>query len=198
MGTALLGESGAETLKVPPDPLGGEPREHYEVVDGRIVEEPPLGAHEIWIASYIARLFARWERADEVGQMIVEMIFELRDDPRLRRRPDVAFVSSRLWPVDEPAPDGAVWDVVPELAVEIVSPTDLVDDLMSKVEEYFAVGVREVWVIHPKYRKLYVYQSPKSVLVLDQHDTLNGGDIIPGFVMPLSKIFKIPANPPTR
>ena len=74
----------------------------------------------------------------------------------------MAFVSRERWPADSPADREAAWDVIPDLAVEITSPTDLIDDLMDKIDEYFA-GVRLVWVIYPKQRKVYAYQSPTSV-----------------------------------
>ncbi len=166
----------------------------YEIVDGQLVEEPPLGAHELWIASFIARVYSRFDQDDQIGQMIVEMIFDLQSNPRLRRRPDVAFVSAQRWPIDKPAPSEAAWDIVPDLAVEIISPTDLINDLMKKIEEYFAAGVRLVWVVYPKYRKIYVYKSLTSIIVLDQNGTLDGGEIIPGFAIQVDKIFKTEGN----
>lgn len=133
----------------------------------------------------------------KVGWPVAEMLFILKQDPLLRRKPDLAFVSAERWPTDEPAPAEAAGRVVPDLADEIVSPTDLFPDLMSKIEQDFAAGVRLVWVIHPAFRKVHVYQSPKAVAILDQSDTLDGGDEIAGFVMPLIRIFPAPRQAPT-
>jgi len=168
---------------------GLEPAEHYEVVAGQFVEEPPLGAREVWIASEMTEAFILFNAGKQLGKMYEEMLFVLKAHPRLRRRPDLAFVSAERWPVNKPAPPGAAWDVVPDLVVEIISPTDHVDDLMSKIEEYFAAGVRLVWVVYPSVRKLYAYETPNSIQILDAGDTLSGGEILVGFQMPLSRIF---------
>ena len=90
---------------------------------------------------------------------------------------------------DRSVPREAAWDIVPDLAVEFTSPTDLIDDLMDKLAEYFAAGVRLVWVIHPKHRKIYAYASPASARILIPGDELDGGTVLPGFRVPVSDLF---------
>ncbi len=188
MATATLTEQDVDGSLVAAQ-IDSGPSECYEVVDGQIVEEPPLGARESWVLLKLNFEIIKALTVDQSGSLAPEALFLLDDSRRLRRRPDLAFISTERWPLDKPAPSEAAWDVIPDLAIEIISPTDMIDDLMSKIEEYFAVGVRLVWVIHPKYRKLYAYQSPTNVQILDQNDTLSGGEMISGFSMPLSKIF---------
>ena len=196
MATATLDERELEKTELPASPAA-EPAEHYEVVDGQVVEEPPLGARETWITAQILRAFILFDPKGARGTEVDEMLFVLKDGPRLRRRPDLAFVSVERWPVDEPAPQSAVWDVIPDLAVEVVSPTDLTGDLMSKIAEYFRAGVRFVWMIYPNVAKLYAYESPKAVRILDAGDVLTGGAILPGFKLPLSRIFVADRPEPT-
>ena len=170
--------------------------EHYEVVDGRVVEEPPLGALEVWIAARLVRAIILFDGPGLLGTVVEEMLFVLEHTPRLRRRPDVAFVSNERWPVTRPAPSVAAWNVVPDIAIEITSPTDLIDDLMDKLEEYFAAGVRHVWVVYPKHLKVYDYDTPSSVRVLQVGDELDGGAVLPGFVLPLSRLFETQEDGP--
>jgi Uma2 family endonuclease len=168
-----------------------EPGEHYEVVDGVIVEEPPLGVYEVRMASRIVRSMILFDPTGGLGEVVFESLFILNHSPGLRRKPDVAFVSRDRWPIDSPESREAAWDVVPDLAVEITSPTDLIDDLMDKLEEYFVAGVRLVWVIYPKHRKIYAYDSPTSVRILRIGDELDGGVVLPGFRLSLTALFEL-------
>ncbi len=166
-----------------------EPTEHYEVVDGQFVEEPLLGAYERWIATKIVRAIQRFDQPGILGESYEEALFILEVSPRLRRSPDVAFISRDRWPVDVPAPREAAWDVIPDLAVEVISPTDLVRDIMDKIGEYFRAGVRIVWVIHPIHELVYDYTSPTTVRILGRGDILEGGVVLPGFGIALDALF---------
>ncbi len=165
------------------------PDEQYEVVNDQIVEEPRLGAYEKWVATRIVRAIVRFDLDGALGEAYEEGLFILERAPRLRRSPDVAFVSRERWPVDLPAPREAAWDVIPDLAVEVISPNDLVRDIMDKIDEYFRVGVRTVWVIHPVHELVYNYDSPTSVRILKRGDTLDGGAVLPGFQVALDDLF---------
>jgi Uma2 family endonuclease len=113
------------------------------------------------------------------------------------RRPDVAFVTFQRWPANRSQPvDDNAWDVVPDLAVEVVSPHDLAEDLLDKILEYFQAGVRLVWVISPKHRMIHVYETPKSIRIAADGDVLDGGSVVPGFSLALSLLFDpVPENP---
>src|SRR5262249_12157501 len=84
-----------------------------------------------------------------------------------QRRPDIAFVSSERWPIDRPTSlrDDA-WDVVPVLAVEVISPTDRASDLLDKVIEYFQAGIRLVWIVYPSQRCIHVFEAWNRVRAL--------------------------------
>ncbi len=85
-----------------------------------------------------------------------------------------------------PATDNA-WDVVPNLAVEVVSPTDNVEGLEQKIAEYFRAGVQLIWVVHPTRSKVHVYQSPTQITVLSKNDVLDGGTVVPGFKLAIGR-----------
>src|SRR5439155_15268931 len=109
------------------------------------------------------------------------------------------FVSFQRWAKDrsQPEQDNA-WDVVPNLAAEVVSPNDIADDLMEKTIEYFQAGVQLVWVLYPRWQLVHVYESLSNIRVLARKDDLDGGAVLPGFRLPLSSLFQEKRNgPPT-
>jgi Uma2 family endonuclease len=161
----------------------------YEVIDGRIVEKP-MGAYEVWLAKVIYDLVNPYVKDNSSGRVVQEMIFDLRPAVDRERRPDVAFVSFTRWARNRQVLQTRSWAVVPDLAIEIVSPTNTADEVAAKLEEYFRVGVRSVWVVYPRQCMIYVYTSPKEVRVLTVGDVLDAGDVLPGFTLPVQRIFE--------
>jgi Uma2 family endonuclease len=162
----------------------------YEVVDGRIVELPPMGVYECGIASLLSLLLGMVVRTQRLGRIVVETMFWLDRKGNLKRRPDLAFVSAQRWPVNRSLPKTEAWDIVPDLAIEVVSETNSANDINLKLVDYFKAGVRQVWVIYPGSHQVYVYTSLTSVMILTQADELNGGDLIPGFRLSLTELFE--------
>ena len=93
------------------------------------------------------------------------------------RRPDVSFVKRGRLPGDV-SPDGWI-KIPPDLAVEVVSPNDVVEELEAKLEDYQKAGIPLVWVIYPKRRKARVFRLDGTEVVLSEDDELSGEDIIP-------------------
>ena len=81
------------------------------------------------------------------------------------------------------------WHVIPDLTVEVVSKTNSAYSVARKIDEYFEAGVLLVWVLYPSAYKVYVYDSPTNVRILQIGDDLDGGAVLPGFRIPLSKLF---------
>jgi len=166
----------------------------YEVVDNQVRELPPMSARETLFASTLYRFLSPFAWNGGFGQVVSEMLFLLDRTKNLQRRPDLAFVSFARWPRGTPAPTTNAWAVVPDLAIEVVSPTNGAYEVIEKLEDYFPSGVRRVWVIYPPFTKLYDYDSPTSVRILTRSDTLDGGDVLPGFQLPLSELFEVPTE----
>ena len=167
----------------------------YEVVDGQIVELPPMGAYPTWIASLLIVPLGAFAQTQGLGRAVVEMLFRIDPTTNLQRRPDVAFVSYERWPRSKRVPEDAAWHVVPDLAIEVVSPTNLAEDLLVKVHEYFRAGVRQVWVVYPVAAQVHVHESPTHIRVLGRGDELDGGPLLPGFRLPLAELFEDEAEP---
>ncbi|MGC8640852.1 MAG: Uma2 family endonuclease [Isosphaeraceae bacterium] len=182
--------------------LGQAPREHeddelYEVVNGLRIEIPPMSAYAARVATRLATKLNQHAEPEKLGEAIVESLFRLplTADKNRNRRPDVAFVSSERWPADRALPIAEnAWDVVPDISIEVVSPHDLAEDLLDKIIEYFQAGVRLAWVIYPKQRLVHVYTGPRSIRVLTDADSLEGGPVLPGLSIPLMALFDPPPH----
>lgn len=148
-----------------------------------------MGSRGEDLANVLAVQMSLHVAPSSLGRVFVELLFRLRKEGRNRRRPDVAFVSSTKWPVGKRIPDGNAWEMVPDLAVEVVSPSDLAADLDQKIVEYFEAGVALVWVISPNSRRAFVFGSATEVRILTPAEELDGGAVLPGFRLPLSRLF---------
>jgi Uma2 family endonuclease len=162
----------------------------YEIVDGQRVEKAPMGTFEVFIAAILDQLLGAFVRSNRLGRVFPEMLFRINALGSPQRRPDVAFVSYSRWPRDRKVDSANGWDVVPELAVEVISPSDPAIAVVEKIHEYFQAGVLRVWVVYPNVRQVYVYEGPARVQILDVDRELDGGDILPGFRLSLAELFE--------
>jgi len=162
----------------------------YEVIDGRVVEKPAMSAFESVFASWLVNLMLSTGNVNQFGLVVSEVLFHLDPTRPRKRRPDVAFVSFERWPRDRPVPMNEAWEVVPDLAIEVISRSNTVSEVDEKLEEYFGAGVRLVWVVLPVPKKVYVYTSPTDVRILKSLDDLDGGPVLPGFRLPLGDLFR--------
>ena len=101
----------------------------------------------------------------------------------------MAFVSAERWPVGKRLPRQAAWEIVPNLAVEVVSPSNRSRDDLRKLHEYFRAGVRLAWFVYPNLNQIYVYESPFVARGLTTAESLDGGDVLPGFRLSLADLF---------
>ena len=161
----------------------------YEVVDGRTVELPPMGVYESETAFLLAFALEQVAKAQKLGRIVVELLFRIDPSRNLKRRPDLAFVSAEKWPLDKRVPKGEAWDMVPDLAVEVVSESNTANEIGLKLAEYFKSGSKQVWVVYPELKQVYVYSTLITVRILTESDELDGGDLIAGFRLPLSQLF---------
>ena len=162
----------------------------YEIIDGQKVEILPMGAMAGRLANRLAYRLNACAIPNNLGEANVENLFHLALPVDRNRRPDVAFVSRDRWQTGQPltATQNA-WDVVPNIIAEAISPSDFNEEVLEKIDENFRAGVQLVWVIYPRQRQVYVYDSPTSICVLTENDTLDGGKVLPQFQLPLKQMF---------
>jgi Uma2 family endonuclease len=118
------------------------------------------------------------------------MLYLLNPVRNQQRRPDVSFVSFGRWPRGLRIPNTNFWDVVPNLAVEVISPSNTANDVIERIRDYLEAGVERVWVIYPDFARIYDYDSPASVQILTRSQTLDGGSVLPGFQLSLAELFE--------
>ena len=161
----------------------------YEVVDGQVVEKM-MGARETEIATILAGFLIQFVRPNRLGRILVEFLFRIDVAKDLQRRPDVGVCLFRHLAVWPSGTERADLGHRPRLAVEVISQSNRAFEVQKKIHEYFAAGVSRVWVIYPEQAEVYVYSTPKQVQVLGAGQELDGGDLLPGFRLPVSVLFE--------
>ena len=174
--TALL--TGGDLLEMKEDV------NRHELVRGELVEVTPPGISHGRRSVRIGRLLDEFVEDSDLGMVGVESGFYLERDPDTVRGPDVWFISRHR--LDPDADVEGFSDIVPDLAVEVVSPGDTYAEVTDKVDEYLRAGVRMVWVVDPRFHKVTLYPGGQ---ILSEPDTLTGGEVLPGFSVPVSRLF---------
>jgi Uma2 family endonuclease len=165
----------------------------FEIVEGQVVEKKPMGVYEYVVASFLHIHLGSFARAQTCGRAVSETLFDF--GPGLpQRRPDVAYVSYERWPRQRRVPRTQAWAVVPDLAVEVISPSNTFGEVLGKVQEYFQAGVQVVWVVAPAQQQVYVYQSPSRIQVVTLQEALTGKPFLPGFRLALVELFDVEAT----
>lgn len=162
----------------------------YEIVNGQRVELPSMSIFANQVASQIFIPMHAHAKAHRLGTVVMEALLILDAEHDLRRRPDVAFVSAERWPLDREIPAVGDWKVVPNLAVEVVSPNDIFQAVLAKMHEYFRLGVQQVWIVAPLDQEVYVYESPTKPHVVVPPEEVDGGALLAGFRLPLAELFR--------
>jgi Uma2 family endonuclease len=173
----------AEEFARMPDPLDGS---RQELVRGVIETMPPPGGVHGLTCSRVDRRLGNFVEEHGLGFVFAnDTGFVSERGPDTVRGPDVSFWSKERLPV---VPEGYI-EVPPDLAVEVVSPSDHFSRTWKKVREYIDKGVRLIWVVDPLDRSVTVYRSLKDVSVLAETQTLDGGDVVPGFSCRVAELF---------
>ncbi len=157
-----------------------------ELVDGVLVEKI-MGAKESLLAVVIVHLLEGFVSEHDLGVVLgADGMLRLR--PRLVRIPDVSFISWDRLP-DQEFPDDPIPILAPNLAVEVLSEGNTKREMDRKLREYFAAGVRLVWLVDPRSSTIDAYTKVHEVRRYRNGQTLDGGDVLPGFKLPLRQLF---------
>jgi Uma2 family endonuclease len=157
-----------------------------ELVDGVLVEKP-VGFYEARVGGVILYFIEAFLTEHDLGIAFPADAL-LRVAPGRVRLPDVSFFSWDHFP-DRILPPGAILDRTPDLAVEVLSPSNTKDEMARKRREYFAGGARLVWAVDPDKRTVRVYTSPSRSTLLREDKTLDGGTVLPGFRLSIRQLF---------
>jgi len=171
--------------------MHGARRKLYELIDGTLVEKG-MGHKESVVAVELLRVLANFVAEKDLGYCTTADDL-VRVMPKLIRGPDASFVSWKTRP-QRVVPQEQISTQVPDLAVEILSPSNTQAEMQIKLKEYFLGGVKLVWIIDPETRTAEAYTAPDAKTAIPATGALDGGDVLPGFRLPLAKLFeKFPA-----
>ena len=177
-----------QTLLEPEDLLRMPDGDHFELIDG-VPKEKQMGAESDLVAADILSLLKVFARANKLGLVFGSQAGYqcFPGKPKRVRLPDVSFVATGRLPGDR-APKGYV-PLVPDLAVEVISPRDIAEELWEKLADYKSAGIRLVWVISPLTRVVQVRRADGTITELDETGVLSGEDVLPGFTCPVAEMF---------
>ena len=158
--------------------------EGYEYVQGELVPMPPTSMEHGEISSNVSLHLSLHVFEHQLGRLyIAGTTFHLGDRVV---KPDVAFISTERLPEDRHKGS----PIPPDLAIEVVSPSDKHYDVTEKALAYLRSGTRLVWVIEPVAKTVMVYRSETDSTVLNYEDTLTGEDVVEGFTCPVAQLFE--------
>lgn len=160
----------------------------FELVDGVLVEKA-MGFWESILAIAIGSALREFVRPRKLGVVTgADGMVRLFPHLRLIRMPDVGYVSKeRLAPLGGQRPP--VPQLAPDLAVEVLSEGNTIDEMRRKRREYFEAGVRLVWIVDPVARTVDVYTEIDNPVTFRAGQTLDGGAVLPGFMLDLTALF---------
>ena len=162
----------------------------YELARGELRKMAPAGMRHGNLAHRIDRSLSRYVEDNDLGELyIAEAGYLLGTDPDTVRVPDLSFI--RRERVNARGPWEGFWPGAPDLAVEILSPTDRLAAVAEKAAEWLAAGAGLVIVVTPRAnaKTVTVHQPGQTPLTLTEQDTLEGGSVVPGWRLPVRDIF---------
>ncbi len=155
----------------------------YEYVKGELVPmSPPTRIHSK-VSVNVIRHLDWYVRENQLGEVHVETTFQVSERAL---KPDVAFMPTSQLDGDE----NTGFLIPPDLAIEVLSPTDVQWRVVDKAFAYLNAGTRLVWVLNPRSKTVTIYRSEKDIALLTYEDTLTGEDVVPGFTCPVSQLFE--------
>ena len=160
-----------------------------ELLDGTLLEKT-MGSYESYLAVYLGHLLTTFVREHQLG-IILGADGMVRLARGLVRIPDISFISWQRLP-GRVFPREDIWSLAPDLVVEVISRGNTREEMDRKLADYFASGVRLVWYVYPATHEVRVYASPDQCITLGVQDALDGGDVLPGFQLPLATLFAPP------
>ncbi len=160
----------------------------YELINGVMVEMPPPGFVHGEYAGKLFHYLWQYARKYDLGRASVEAGFRSARDPHIVLRPDAAFLTHARAQLIR---GRGLSPVMPDLAVEIASPSDTLSAMREKAGLYLRNGMRLVWLVFPDDERVEVHNSSGESQSLGTSDALTGGDVLPGFRLELGKLFSL-------
>jgi Uma2 family endonuclease len=184
MATSMRLMTAEELLRMPDDGF------RYELVRGELRKLAPAGYKHGRIVLNISTPLDQHVRANKLGAVFAaETGFKLQAGPDLVRAPDVAFVRQER--IEQQADSEGYWPGAPDLAVEVISPSDVYSEVEEKVIDWLDGGAQMVIVVNPRKRSVTVYRSFTDIAILTDNDEVDGKGVVPEWILPVKHIFEL-------
>ena len=175
----------AEEFYELPEPTDGT---KLELVKGEVIAMPGPGLEHGEIQGNVYFQIKVFLKTKKIGRVFVDSGVITERDEDTTRGPDISYYSKERLPLEKRVVKYN--ELPPDLCVEVVSPSNTKKELRDKIQEYFAVGVRMVWLVDPEDRSVTVLTSPKKGSTLYDDSELDGDEVLPGFICKVSEIFE--------
>jgi Uma2 family endonuclease len=164
-------------------------RHRFEIVNGELVDRDKLGAKHSYIAFMLIYALFAVVRSQKLGALFnSSTAFKMKNGNK--RASDISFFAKERLQGMEDLPDGFL-EGGPDLAIEVLSPTNTIAEIEGKIAEYFENGSRLVWVIYPNSQYVLVYRSAQEPdRLLKSSDSLDGEEVVPGFTFVVGNLFQ--------
>ena len=159
---------------------------YFELIHGEVVEKVPTEEHGL-IAGNIYGFLWQYTRQSGLGRAVIEVRVRVPEDEYNSRQPDLAFFADTTRPIVKRGPV----PLMPDLVIEVKSPDDTYTSMRERAQYYLVHGAKLVWLIYPEKRLVEVYRQGADSDILTGDDTLQGDDVLPGFVLPVHEIFAL-------
>lgn len=160
-----------------------------ELVRGELRVTPPAGGPHACVTSNVHALLSAYVKGHGLGRAFCDGAgFELKQLPRTVRAPDASFVRADRLPTQ--GIGSGLMKLAPDLAVEVVSPSESEAELKEKVNDYRACGTPLIWVVDPVGRSVMIVSADSPARWLREGDVLDAGDVIPGFSFAVADLFE--------
>lgn len=177
--TALM--TAEELLQLPRDDF------RYELINGELERMPAPGFPHGRITVRLITPLAQFVWDHDLGEVFDYSGFQLTVGPDTVLGPDAAFVSKER--LKEAKEDRGYWPGPPDIAVEVLSPSDRPSRVATRISLWFEHGVKQLWIVNQKTRTVTIYRSPEDATTFSGSDDLEAQDLLPGFRLSLDRIF---------
>jgi len=174
----------AEEFAEFPEP---EPEQHDELVRGIIAYYPLPTVRHGHTSADVGYLLGKYVDQNDIGVVTMRVGVVTGRNPDTVRAADLAFWMKQRWPRCIERDD---WTVVPDIAIDIRDRWDTPELTALRARDFLEAGVRLVWVVEPDSRSVMVYRPGERGIEYSETDTLDGGDVLPGFTCPVASLFE--------
>lgn len=175
----------ADELLALPSGMG----KRYELVAGELREMSPSGWRHGAVVDNLHTLLGSFIRAHDLGRGFgAETGFRIAHEPDTVRAPDFAFIAKEHLPNEKP--EEGFWPGAPDLAVEVLSPSDRMGEVDEKIDAWLSAGCAAVWVVDPKLETVTIYRSRTDVQVKTAGEALRGDPVMHGFSCRVDELFR--------